>query len=618
MITTNLTLRNPVIEFNNSARNAVLELDVTMQVTPSTLLNVQSLSQVANQTAHYSEALESVIANKLPSTVIVTLTNGGEIDVSLEWTCESYDRYSLGSYTFIGTLQLPDDIGNPNQLRYNVQVLLSAVAIESIANPIEQDIALDTEQAIIIASLPSTVAITLQHPIDGNNVIVVAANWNGGAGSPYDASDVGQTRIIGLPNYPEYIINPLQLEVQALLNVKLLYVNIPSAPVFADPVELSYANTSTGNIFTSNLAGKTDIVLAGAWSRVVANGIVGTASVPQRFTNKDATVEIGGLAHLADHAFKSLNGANYCEIYGKSAAAPLVFKGNQNGLQWNAQTAGAYLKAVNIVCKDITFAGGFLNVGSSDQRYADVLFEFFRIIGSQSEGEGMYQGETTQTDFSYFTKSIYRNIFVYLKGRDGGQWNNHLNALISNVTFHDVGKLASAAADQRQLIQLQNFNGIVKDSIFDGAPALGNIFSHGVIIRNCYFRWKSGPLYIGNLLANYTAPLTANNQPIIIEDCIFDPEEPVANLIRVAEDDCNIILRNNRVSSLVSNDFSDERVDKLSYSLQSTGNNTITYNTIDPVTYKTLDVNDYANHGLITTVPYYRRGMGYCTPPVAA
>jgi hypothetical protein len=394
----------------------------------------------------------------------------------------------------------------------------------------------------------------------------------------------------------------------------LEYTAIPDAPAFPDPVTITYAGTSTGNIFTATMGGKTDAILSGLWDRAVANGIVGSSGTPRRYRNLDVNTIIGNVsgAFPTDQCFKSLNSSTWVQIHGKSATEPFILAGNRNGVQWNALAAGAVVKAFNVVCKNLSFAGTLINTGTLANTYALVQLEFYRVFGLNTEGEGLYLGSTDKVNYSMFTQCIVRHIFITNKGRDGVQFNNHANLLAEYITVWDVG--IEEVADQNQLIQLQNVNGIVQHSIFSGAPALGNIFSNGITIENCYFRWDAGYMYLGRLASAYTAPPTANNQPIIFRNCIFDPVNNVTDLFDVLEDGCAITLEDCIISTRVSNIFLDERVDKLTYALSETGTVWTAPGDIPQVTLQSVSAEDYDTHGLVTSTYHYNRGMGYRTP----
>lgn len=46
----------------------------------------------------------------LPDTVKVTLDDGQQVDFPVTWSCDTYDADKAGSYTFAGTLTVPEEL----------------------------------------------------------------------------------------------------------------------------------------------------------------------------------------------------------------------------------------------------------------------------------------------------------------------------------------------------------------------------------------------------------------------------------------------------------------------------------------------------------------------------
>ena len=60
----------------------------------------------------------------LPSTVAITLSDGTTPSVDVTWDegTTSYDPSTVGSYPFVGTLTLPNDVTNPSGITAAVNV----------------------------------------------------------------------------------------------------------------------------------------------------------------------------------------------------------------------------------------------------------------------------------------------------------------------------------------------------------------------------------------------------------------------------------------------------------------------------------------------------------------
>lgn len=78
---------------------------------------------VANGTAEH--------ALGLPATVEVTLSDGTNRALAVEWSCADYAAATAGSYTFTGKLALPDGITNPKGLKATVVVTVKTAGSET-------------------------------------------------------------------------------------------------------------------------------------------------------------------------------------------------------------------------------------------------------------------------------------------------------------------------------------------------------------------------------------------------------------------------------------------------------------------------------------------------------
>lgn len=87
------------------------------------LLKVESVSAINDINVEYGTALGAV---GLPDTVTITLSDDSTIDVEVSWDIESanYDGNVTGTYTFYGTISLPENINNPDNLIASVNVIV--------------------------------------------------------------------------------------------------------------------------------------------------------------------------------------------------------------------------------------------------------------------------------------------------------------------------------------------------------------------------------------------------------------------------------------------------------------------------------------------------------------
>ena len=84
--------------------------------------SITAVSPVAGRTVPVGTAQSGI---SLPETVEVTLDDNTKRNVSVVWSCDSYDGQTAGSYIFTGTLILPDGITNPNGLTASVVVTVA-------------------------------------------------------------------------------------------------------------------------------------------------------------------------------------------------------------------------------------------------------------------------------------------------------------------------------------------------------------------------------------------------------------------------------------------------------------------------------------------------------------
>lgn len=604
----------------------VVELDLTTQIATD-ILTVTSLEPISNKTVYYSASQASVLA-LLGSEAVVNLSDSSSITVPVNWE-SSYNAYALGTYEFIGTIELPEGVSNPGDLEYQVDVTVSSINIQSITNPAEQDIAINSTALQAAATLPTNITVTLEHPIDGDNQLTLPANWDTSGGSPFDASDIGETRLLGFPNYPSYITNTGNIEVEALFNVIFVYMSIAAAPSFTSPATV--IDTAGSSLENSETGGAADILIAGnAIPNLYNNRFRPNAISNRRFKSAGSSrVFVGGQnVTTGMQVIAPLNGSDNLKYY------HIGIIGNSNtsqqgisGFNHLASVAGTRVEAHDVIIKDVYFAGILINEGTAGEHYADIVLKDVRVFGHPQDGELIYIGYTTDKLVNY--SPIHRleiyNFYGTNKGKDGLQLTHIANgvdaicAMVEKGTIYDVGK--ANVSLQRLLAQIHNTNGYCKKYIFHKAPEPINIFTHGFTFEDCYFEWDTdAPIYAGRLKASDAfgaSALAGNGQPVTFRRCIFNPSVNQTRLMRWLETDCNYVFEdcyfNNRIAAgNVANFFSDERTGSPTNTLSNTG-----YTIGPPLaspTYTNHDPAQEDTHGLLTSKYYYNLKMGFRTP----
>lgn len=172
---------------------------------------------------------------------------------------------------------------------------------------------------------------------------------------------------------------------------------------------------------------------------------------------------------------------------------------------------------------------------------------------------------------------------------------------------------------QNGLLQVHDCNGTIRDEIRDGAPEFGTLFTHGVTISNCYFRWtNNNPIFFGRSDNAYFSAYAnrLNGQPVLFDRCIFhcDNVGTLAQVANVAERTANIEFRDCIFSSNITALYLDTRA--VGYTNSLIGTISTNGNTSAALTAPTYRANynvydDYLNHGLCTSAYYRSRHMGF-------
>lgn len=365
------------------------------------------------------------------------------------------------------------------------------------------------------------------------------------------------------------------------------YRSIPAPPTFeGTPTVLNPANGPT--IEAGEITGRDLLVPLAYNQNLQPNGLVGTVGSQYRIKSQSDVVRswVGGTNIAAgEQVIDNLNNANYINYH------HLGLKGNPDPLVQGISgiTVRPYVPGTrlctfsfsDIIAKDMSASISQINSAVQGSTYDSIQKKFFRGFGystAQSPGtngsqEGLYQGptDTLNNAESRFTHSLYEDILIVDKGREGGQFNNHGDLQCRRMTFVNVGQTDTAT--QNNIAQWQNCNGVVEDCIFYNAPALWNIFCHGLTIRNCSFYFNGGQGFWGRMSdqAHYDTSPYKTGAPCLIEGCYFHSFAPLANMVSIEEDECDITWTNNEHNSLIGNLYVDDRADQSTFSLSQSG-----------------------------------------------
>lgn len=401
------------------------------------------------------------------------------------------------------------------------------------------------------------------------------------------------------------------------------YRSIPDSPEFSNnPITLVQANLGVaGQLRMADIGtpvAARDITLSGNFTDGISfNALtVGTASVPFR-------VKGTGVIGTTTKGLANIGNCSFMEIYGNSIASPMVVNagggtpevGGQSGVNWAANATKQNLTMQNMVFQNTVSSGQQINSNAATGNYGIVRGSFLRGIDMGREWQ--YYGNTGDA-FALFDEVTLQDCLGAEMDWDPGQYG-HITALhLKNNTYYNGGKLNQSG--QNHLIQVVDANGLIENCIFDGAPRICNLSTHGITFRNCLFRYSSATErgFIGRT-DNLTYYPTArhNGEPILFENCYFiaDTGAILTGILDVRERIADVEVRDCVFSSNIVSLFTDLRVAGFSNDLIGTistnGNTSSSLLTVP--TYTNFDVADYANHGLLTNNDWLQEGMGYRT-----
>jgi hypothetical protein len=326
------------------------------------------------------------------------------------------------------------------------------------------------------------------------------------------------------------------------------YVYPDDAPTFSEPITLASNEVGVGGqLRNTDVAGASDIILSGTWSSAVwMRSLVGTDNKWVRIRNLDSSFTAGTAAQTTGHGVDIESTCNYIEIIGRDKDAPFKASagGGLSGIVPRGTASEMFYKLTNISIKDVGYSGILSNSESASVTYKKALINFLKVDGLVGEGEGIYLGSTSanfaRVDLGFITQAGIRN-----KGREGIQFNHVADLHLYNSTAVNVG--VTVANPHNHLFQIFCSNGVVENCIFDGGPVMGNFFTHGVTIKNTYFRFTSAGAYFGRSdQLSYAGEAEFNDEPVVFENCIihWDGAGVLPHVAWVEERQANIEFKN--------------------------------------------------------------------------
>lgn len=216
----NITDTNPDVrvgfrtftDFISIKRVWIKYLDPIEYYTQQEIVSVPDIDPV---TVKYSRDFETeVVGTALPETVEVTLEDASTRELAINWNPATYNPLVLGTYTVEGQLVLTPDLINPG-FQYSVDVTVEAFQIVDIPEPDPAiEVPYNTTVDEAIAMVPEDMPIVLDEEYLGSTTLMFPANWDDSTpGNSFDGTTPGDTRLIGLPDYPVWIENPSNIDI---------------------------------------------------------------------------------------------------------------------------------------------------------------------------------------------------------------------------------------------------------------------------------------------------------------------------------------------------------------------------------------------------------------------
>jgi hypothetical protein len=190
--------------YSPTSTNNNTEKEVYMGIAAQSTFEEQNVHSVVpvNLVMEYGSAtsdLSAFLSEKTFNRATITLDDGTDISVPVQWDTSNYNPNELGKQTFEGELTLPENITNTQTLRAkaNVKIKTPISAVENF----NLEVDFDTPLSEIESQLPEKAKIWRTKPYGENeNPIELDVVWDT---SNYKADEPGTYEIIGTLQIPD-------------------------------------------------------------------------------------------------------------------------------------------------------------------------------------------------------------------------------------------------------------------------------------------------------------------------------------------------------------------------------------------------------------------------------
>lgn len=392
----------------------------------------------------------------------------------------------------------------------------------------------------------------------------------------------------------------------------LSYVPLPLPPSKAGGTLLTSGMGSS--ITQAELGGGvTKGLVPATWTNTLrTNQLVGSSGTPYIFRPDSDTdyATIDGTALASGSNLIGQTGATISDWveWHKLIAVGNTGVGSMTGFKWVGKAGGSNALVSDCVFADAQSPNMQFNGNGNAGTYGDMRMYFCRAIGSNTDNEAFYFGDTSTTLYGVINTLTLKHLFGYNKGWDGLQLNSIQNLSCRNGTLYTVG--TAGASGQKSLLQAQNIgNGaVIENMLFWGAPKAFQVAARDITFRKCIFYSDEEGFYQDVVTdAGYASPLSSVGGTILFDQCEFYSSTPRSVGFTFYENNANLTMTNCKKGSNITNLYSDNRI-SFTYTISETG--TTTGTAITP-TFLSLAYTDPLIHGLVTN-PYYRyNGIGY-------
>ena len=205
---------NVKVNYNKTGTHNIIQQGTSKEISDfanlsvaNNVIGITSVETLSSINVDHGTPLNNI---SLPTTVTVNLSNSTTTSAAITWDGGTpvYDPDTAGTYSFSGTLSLPSDVFNPENIKATVDVIVSEVSIPTVTTiGAISDITVPYGTELSNVELPTTVSIGLNN----STTTSAAITWDGGT-PVYDPDTAGTYSFSGTLSLPSDINNPANIK----------------------------------------------------------------------------------------------------------------------------------------------------------------------------------------------------------------------------------------------------------------------------------------------------------------------------------------------------------------------------------------------------------------------